>query len=200
MNQDKKFATKKIAVVLGNVVLVFLFIVGLILTISILPIKDNYRILSVISGSMEPTIDTGSLIAVKPVDEYRQGDVITFKPTESSEDKDNITHRIVGIEETDGFIEYKTKGDANEHEDSDTVKPSQIIGKYFFSIRYLGYILMYIKTLPGLLILVIVPATLIIYEEIKKIRLEAKRIIAKRTQKSRSKADSLKNKKNDENA
>lgn len=183
MNQDKKVAAKKIAAVIGNVILVILFVVGVALTVSILPIRGNYRILSVVSGSMEPTIDTGSLIVVKPIDEYKQNDIITFRSTDSVKEKDNTTHRIVGIEETDGFVEYRTKGDANGTEDSDTVKPSQIIGKQFFSIKYLGFILMYIKTLPGLLVLIIVPATLIVYEEVKKIRQEAKRIIAERNQK-----------------
>lgn len=180
MDQDKKVVVKKIAAIISNVVLVVLFVVGVTLTISILPIRGNYRILSVVSGSMEPTIDTGSLIVVKPIDEYKQDDIITFCSTDSVKEKDSTTHRIVGKEEMDGFVEYRTKGDANETEDPDTVKPSQIIGKQFFSIKYLGYVLMYIKTLPGLLFLIIVPATLIVYEEVKKIRREAKRIIAER--------------------
>lgn len=167
---------RKAGPILGNFLLVLLFLVGLALFVSILPIKGNFRILSVTSGSMEPTIHTGSLIVVRPVDEYKPGDIITFRSTDSSEEKSNTTHRIISMQEPDGFKEYETKGDANEVADTDKVKPSRIIGKHLFSVRYLGYALMYIKTVPGLLILIIMPATIIIYEEIKKIRQEFKQM------------------------
>jgi signal peptidase len=172
---------KKTLSIIGNVVLILAMAIGLLLTVSILPIRGNFRILSVISGSMEPTIKTGSLIVVKPADEYKQGDIITFRSTDAKQEKDNTTHRISAVEEVDGFVEYKTKGDANEVEDSDKVKLSQIIGKHLFSINYLGFILLYIKTLPGLLILIMVPATIIIYEEVKKIKTEIGAVRDKKT-------------------
>ena len=107
----------------------------------------------VLSGSMEPAYQTGSLIYVKKVDPFtlEAGDVITFMMNEDTV----ATHRIVGVvpdEEDSTVIRFRTKGDANEFEDGTLVHYKNVIGTPVFSIPYLGYLAGYISQPPGMYI------------------------------------------------
>ena len=107
----------------------------------------------VLSGSMEPTYHTGSLIYVKKVDPFtiEAGTPITFML-----DEDNIaTHRVVEVvpDETDStVVRFRTKGDANDAEDGTLVHYKNVIGTPVFSIPYLGYVSDYITNPPGMYI------------------------------------------------
>jgi signal peptidase len=50
------------------------------------------------------------------------------------------------------------------------VAESDVVGKYVFRVPYLGYLIGYIKTLPGLILIIVIPATIIVYEESRNIR------------------------------
>ena len=110
----------------------------------------GFQVFTVLSGSMEPTYHTGSLIYVKDVD-YRDlgdGDVITFMLSEDT----IATHRIVGVvpdEEDPSVVRYRTKGDANDAEDGSLVHYKNVIGTPVFTIPYLGYVASYIQNPPG---------------------------------------------------
>ncbi len=108
------------------------------------------QVFVVLSGSMEPTYRTGSLIYVKKVDPYtiREGQPITFMMNETTV----ATHRVVGIvpdEEDPTVIRFRTKGDANDAEDGGLVHYKNVIGRPVFSIPYLGYVADYIQHPPG---------------------------------------------------
>jgi signal peptidase len=164
MNKLKKFY-----VILTNTVLVILIIIGMLVGITLLPFKENFKLLVVMSGSMAPTISTGSVIVIKPAMEYKIDDIVTFKSYNSQKKNDYTTHRIVSVERNKGGNIYHTKGDANESQDSGTLSKDQIKGKVLFSIALIGYIVGYAKTLPGLIVIIVL-ATVIAYEELKKIR------------------------------
>ena len=108
------------------------------------------QVFTVLSGSMEPTYQTGSLIYVKDVDhrDLKEGDVITFML-----DEDTVaTHRIVGIvpdENDPSVIRYRTKGDANDAEDGSLVHYKNVLGKPVFTIPKMGYVANYIQNPPG---------------------------------------------------
>jgi signal peptidase len=124
------------------------------------------------SGSMEPTIKTGSIVVTLPSQTYTQGDIITF-----TKNKNAITHRVQAKLYPDGTANaptYKTAGDANEDFDNWEVASSEIIGKVVFSVPYIGFIADFAKKPQGFILLVIIPATIIIYEEIKNITRELK--------------------------
>ena len=130
---------------------------------------------------MEPTISTGSVVISKPQSEYKVGDIVTFKNAGSNKPQETTTHRIVEVQKSKtGQNQYITKGDANNSKDSGFLTSDRIIGKELFSIALIGYLVGYIKTLPGLLLIIIIPAVIIIYEEIRKIKKEAKEIIKRR--------------------
>lgn len=176
----KKINYKKSLVIVGNVLLTILIVIGILIAFSLLPIKNNYKILAVTSGSMEPAIGVGSLAIIKPASDYKVGDIITYKKPNASSDKETTTHRIVEVSESAGSTFYKTKGDANDNADSALVSRDQVVGKYYFSIALLGYLIKYLKSLPGLILIIIIPATIIIYEEARKIGKEMKEIRTKK--------------------
>ena len=107
----------------------------------------------VLSGSMEPTYHTGSLIYVKKTDPFtiEAGTPITFMM-----DEDTIaTHRVVQVvpDETDStVVRFQTKGDANDAVDGSLVHYKNVIGTPIFSIPYLGYVSNYITSPPGMYI------------------------------------------------
>jgi signal peptidase len=119
------------------------------------------------SGSMQPKIKTGSLALVIPRAHYETGNIITF--TDPKRPDATTTHRIVEKQSKDSQFIYTTKGDANKSVDMAKVYHNQIIGRLFIAIPYVGYPMAYTKTFPGLLLFVIVPSTILIYEELKKI-------------------------------
>jgi signal peptidase len=134
---------------------------------SVLPIPGNYRILTVLSGSMEPTLHTGSIVAIAPRKDYKIGEVITFG--EIGKDKTPVTHRIKDVKIADGKNIFITKGDANNVEDNSETPQSEVKGKVLFSIPFLGYALNFVKQPMGFALVIIIPAVLIIWEEAKKI-------------------------------
>ena len=121
------------------------------------------QVFTVLSGSMEPTYHTGSLIYVKKVDPYtiEVGQPITFMLDESTV----ATHRVVGIvpdEEDPTVIRFRTKGDANEAEDGGLVHYKNVIGTPIFSIPYLGYVADYIQHPPGMYVAISAGAVLLL--------------------------------------
>ena len=102
--------------------------------------------LCVLSGSMEPTYKTGSIIYIKNIDaaNIKVKDPITFY---MSNGKTVATHRVVRIDSQNHS--FYTKGDANNIEDPLPVAFSSLIGKPVFTIPYLGYISAFITTPPG---------------------------------------------------
>lgn len=166
---------KKIIRIITDAVFVLLIIVAVLLVFSMLPIKNNYKILAVTSESMSPTIPMGSLVVVKPSEQYKVNDIVTFNPPDATRENEYVTHRIVDISEVGGSYLYTTKGDANNVPDAQKIWASRIEGKVLFSIALLGYLLFYAKTLPGLVIIIVL-ATIIVYEELKKIKSEVGKI------------------------
>lgn len=151
--------------------LAFLVLIG----ISFLPFENGLQIYTVQSGSMEPVIQTGSVIFVLPFSSYSVGDIVTRQNQSSTI---TVTHRIV--EQTDqGFV---TKGDANDAEDPTPLTPSGIVGKYLFQIPYLGYPIAYARTAQGLILLIIIPALFVIFDEATNINKELKNLKKKKQQ------------------
>ena len=108
------------------------------------------HVFTVLSGSMEPTYHTGSLIYVKEVDPYeiQPGQVITFLLSEDTV----ATHRVVEVvpdEEDESVIRFRTKGDANDTVDGSLVHYKNVIGTPVFTIPKLGYVANYIQHPPG---------------------------------------------------
>lgn len=154
-------------------------VVALIL-ISLLPFKNNYHLLIVKSGSMEPVVKTGSIILTLPQSDYQIDEIVAYRYALGDNPKKLlVTHRIIEIINENNQKLYLTQGDANETYDSNLVTKNQIIGKLAVKIPYLGYPINFLQSKVGA-ILIIALAAIIIYGEIGKIKKEIKMIIQNR--------------------
>ena len=138
-------------------------LVGLIMILAVLLWGFGllgYEVLIVQSGSMEPSCPIGALVYVKPVEEaeLQVGDIITFELGGGLRG----THRIIGISEENGSRVFRTKGDANDVEDSNPVLPGDIVGRVHFTIPQLGFLASYIQQPPGTYVTVSAVAVLLL--------------------------------------
>lgn len=165
---------KKSVKIIQIVVYTVIIVIGLFLLVTLFPIKGNYQIKVVLSGSMEPAIHTGSIVVIKPVEQYNVGDVVIFGKDTAKDVP--TTHRIVSSRAVEGVMLFTTKGDANKSPDTTEIRLSDIHGKALLDIPYLGYVIDFVKTPLGLILVIVLPAIFIVYDEIRKIVQEVKRL------------------------
>lgn len=170
---------KTILKIFYGILILFLVVIIVSVFASYNGFTNGVKLYTVQSGSMEPAIHVGSMIVSKPQKEYLKNDIITFYLPENNS-KETVTHRIHDIKTENGESIYVTKGDANNTPDTGVIKKSNILGKLLFSIPFIGYIIAYSRTQTGLVILIIIPSTLIVYTELVNIKNEIIRLIKKR--------------------
>ena len=131
------------------------------------PSVAGYQIYVVLSGSMSPAFDTGSVVWLRSIEpeDVQVGDIITFSGRETQK---FTTHRVVEIQ-TEGGLRFITRGDANNVDDPNPVLPRQLVGKVHGSLAYVGYVMGFAQTRQGLLFLVFIPGILIIGYELYNI-------------------------------
>src|SRR3989344_6114425 len=154
-------------------------VVAVLVVIPILPIEGNYQIRVVLSGSMEPTIKTGSIVVVRPDASYAVGDVITFTNRFFRNQNGQIipvTHRIIEVKNDNGYKTFVTKGDANDDADQNPIRDTNILGKEIVTIPYLGYAVETARQPYGFLALILIPAAIIVWDHGKKIWIEVRKI------------------------
>ena len=134
----------RICKIFGTVCLVAVILVCLPLT---LPRVFGYEIYTVISGSMEPAIPTGSLVYIKEMEpkDVQVDDVIAFYGTKDA--ASIITHRVVENRVLMG--EFITKGDANAAKDMNPAPYDNFIGKVAYSIPKVGGIALVLTGVYG---------------------------------------------------
>ncbi|MEZ4104378.1 MAG: signal peptidase I [Candidatus Paceibacterota bacterium] len=152
-----------------------LIVLGLVFLLMAPPIPGvgNIEVKIVKSGSMEPTIMTGAVVAIHEIESYKVGDIITFADKNA---KIPTTHRIIDTENINGKSYFITKGDANEDRDAKPVPAGDVIGKVVFDIPYVGFMLDFARQPLGFGLLVGIPAFLIVLDELIKIWLEVRRM------------------------
>jgi signal peptidase len=128
--------------------------------------------LVVLSGSMEPEIQTGSVAYIYPVNpsSLERGDVITYRSGEdpATGQPQLTTHRIIEVV-SDEPPQFRTKGDNNEDPDPSTVSGDEVVGRYVFSVPFLGYLLSWAGTTQAFVVLVVLPASVLIVNELLNI-------------------------------
>lgn len=139
---------------------------------------------------MEPAVKVGSIVIIKPVSQYKVGDVVTFGGKKDGEIP--TTHRIVSERVSDGEVVYSTKGDANEDNDPSEIRESEVIGKVLFSVPYVGYIINFARKPIGIVLIILIPALFIIYDEVMKIVREIKTLKRDKEKISKNEEDSKK--------
>ena len=129
-------------------VLLSLALVVLAVLLTPLPELFGWQLFAVQSGSMEPAIPVGSIIAVQPVPAatLKVGDVITFADRNRPELR--VTHRIVSLETREGQQVAITKGDANNTTDSWNVPLQSAIGRVALHVPLAGYFVYWLSSPP----------------------------------------------------
>ena len=187
------------AVVIGVIALaVFGFWIG-----SQAVLNTPYPALAVVSGSMcipynsacdgwvsldhpfERTLHKGDLIIVQGVNprdlntNYPDSDIIVFH--EPSDPDDLIVHRIVAVDEINGTLYFRTKGDGNSHikwpdmpspseydpwatDGVDGVREDLVVGKVVMRIPWVGHLVLFMRNSVGLPIVVALIIIIVILE------------------------------------
>lgn len=96
--------------------------------------------LTILTGSMNPSMPPGTLAVVQPTDPARLkvGDVVTFQW--ESGNPALVTHRITEIgHSSNGGTTLTTKGDNNPQVDPQ-VQAEQVMGKVIYAVPYFGWV------------------------------------------------------------
>jgi signal peptidase I len=164
---NRKVVFKWINNIVTGLLFLLLVVVGSMVVITKFsggePQVFGYQLKTVLSGSMEPGIKTGSIIAVKPggdMTRFKEKDVITFK----EKDGKLITHRIIEVIHSGDNILYRTKGDNNNAADLDPVLSENVIAEYTgFTIPYAGYFTNFAQSKNGAFLLLIPGIVILLY-------------------------------------
>ena len=136
-----------------------------------IPSLLGYKVLQVVSGSMEEVFKVGDVILIKETkqEDIKKGDIITYK-------KENyITHRIVEMNKTNDTMYYTTKGDSNNVNDTEKVKYEEIEGQYMTKFVYIGRLINFLNTTEGFIILVSLPIIVIVFTIFRELRKKEKK-------------------------
>ncbi len=132
----------------------------------------GYSIMSVVSGSMEPTYKIGDVLVVKKADvsSLEKGDIITFRSEDPNIFDYVVTHRIHQVNNENGSLNFTTKGDNNMGIDEYSVSSERVIGTPVMKIPSVGKLAVFLQTNKlAFFGIVILPMLLIIAFEIKDI-------------------------------
>jgi signal peptidase len=129
---------------------------AILLLLSVGPMLLPFQVFTVLTGSMNPDIQTGSIVVVTRVaaSDVKVGDVITFQPPARS---NFVTHRVQTLDASSGLPVVTTKGDANPVADPWTLTLRGSGWRYLFSVPFLGYVLAAAQSGLGRMGLVLIP-------------------------------------------
>jgi signal peptidase I len=125
----------------GGLTFLLWLVIGLSLCLTAVvasPSVFGYRTLTVISGSMEPTLGTGSVVideVISPL-EARPGDILTFNDPHR---KRLLTHRLRNMRVEGGTAYMVTQGDANDAPERWSVPLRGEVGRVAYHVPKLGY-------------------------------------------------------------
>ena len=181
--------------------------IGLILLVvfgfwygSQLVLNTQYPVLAVVSGSMcipydgqcdgwthpfDRTLHIGDLIIVQGVnpadlsDDYPNSDIIVFRKPGNPDEL--IVHRIVAINEVNGKLYFRTKGDGNgnkwprtpqiteydpwqEENGVPGVSEDNVVGKVIMRVPLVGNVVLLMRNPTGILVVVVLVILLVIVE------------------------------------
>ena len=108
----------------------------------------GFRYYTVLTDSMVPEFASGDMVFVRLTDaaDISVNDIITFNP--SSDSEAYLTHRVtekLDNYEGTGVICFRTKGDANDSEDSFLIDESRVIGVVKFHVPKLGFVIRFVQ-------------------------------------------------------
>jgi signal peptidase len=158
LSKEKKSAEVGIGYKIAEIfrkIFVYILAIGIVLAAVLFAVNKSpqkslfgYRYYTVLTPSMEPAYSPGDVVIVKlaNADSINVGDVITFNP--SSDSDAYLTHRVTEkLEDYEGtgVTCFRTKGDANDTEDSFLIDSSRVIGTVTGHVPKIGYVIRFVQ-------------------------------------------------------
>ena len=144
------------------------FLVSLVALIAalgaaVLPRLAGYGTLVVRGGSMGEAYPTGSLVVSRSMaaKEVRVGDAILVGEENAAGKSLPTLHRVVSLSQQGDQIVVQTKGDANETADPNLYVLNGRVATPVYTLPYLGYLLGFVLTQLGWVLVVAIPATIL---------------------------------------
>ena len=129
---------------------------GLALALTV-PLAFQGRPVTVLSGSMEPTLHVGDVALVRriaPLD-ARPGDVVTFR--DPGRGGELVTHRVRSVRAGGSKVVFVTRGDANNASERWRVPASGEISRTAYRIPKVGHAILFARTRTGVFVLILLP-------------------------------------------
>jgi signal peptidase len=144
----------------------FAAVIALAVTV---PPLYKHSSLTVLSGSMMPTLRVGDVVVEEQISplQARLGDIVTFK---APDDPTKLyTHRVVGMDASDEFIHFVTQGDANSGTESWSIADTGKLGRVQYRVPLVGYVTNRAGSRNGRLLLIVLPVLLLAIVELRRI-------------------------------
>lgn len=199
---EKQNLKHKIFTIVGIVLCVILLpilIINVVMIINSYTNKDEapsigkYIPFIVQSGSMSGVIEGGDIIITTKIEpeDVKLEDIIAFYDPKGN-GTSVVTHRVIKIEETDKGLVFTTVGDVVYNENIEkygskeaipenvlqliveTVPEEKVISKYSSRIPLLGHISLFMSTIPGFIVCVLVPLLLLVGYDVLRRRISDK--------------------------
>ncbi len=169
LRENKIFKICKIIVK----VLLFIVLIGFVLSVCLQRFSNNrlsifnYRMFTVIAGSMEPRYKIGDVLFAKEVtpESIKVGDTISYLGKQGSFRDKVVTHEVTRIEKVDGKYKFHTKGLTNLVEDP-IVSEEQLYGKVIYKSVIISLVYKIVSTNIGFYLFIIIPILYIIASEL----------------------------------
>ena len=154
-------------------VIIVLLVMSFVLIVCLQRFSNNkisffdYRIFTVVTGSMEPKYKIGDILIAKErkPSEIKVGDAISYLATRDEIKGNVVTHEVVNItKDEDGRYLFHSKGLVNLIEDP-VVHEDQLFGVVIYKTKILSLVRKIISTDIGMILLVIIPVLYIIVSE-----------------------------------
>lgn len=177
--KEKGFNQQKLLTIIGAVLCVILIPI-LVINVTLIvksfvnqdevPSVGGYLPLFVLTDSMYPEIESGDLIICQTIDpsEIKVGDVISFFDPEGN-GTSVVTHKVIEILNDNGTLSFRTQGTNNNTPDALPVPAENLVGIYRSRIPGAGSVAMFLQTVPGLIVCIVLPIGIFVaYEVIRR--------------------------------
>lgn len=121
---------------------------------------QGWQLVSVQSGSMEPTYRVGSMLVVEPIDasQVERGMAVVFRDPRDGERI--VTHRVIGRAPGE-TLQFLTQGDANATADPAPVPARMVQGRVRSEIGGLGLVTDWLRWPRSFVLLMVLPGLLL---------------------------------------
>lgn len=162
-------SVKRIVAIVLSIALWVVILTASLFAFTTLATRDSSKVASIAgftpmvvkTDSMAPTFRSGDLILIRRCDPASlvEGDIITFHTIIMNEYALN-THRIVNIQEQNGYRSYTTMGDNNSIADTHIISDNDIVGVYVGKVAGLGRVMDFLSGSTGFLLVIVLPMLL----------------------------------------